>query len=81
MNSADAPKTTSMIDMNNYYYKVVPLGLKNAGTTYQRLMDMVFSSQIGRYLEVYVEHMLFKTQEEVKHVDNLRETFEINKEI
>lgn len=60
MNSADAPKTTFMIDINNYYYKVMSFGLKDVGGTYQRLMDMVFSSQMRRKLEVYVDDMLVK---------------------
>lgn len=76
MDLADASKTAFMTDMNNYYYEVMPFGLKNARSTYQRLMDMVFSSHIGRNLEVYVDYMLVKTQEERRHVEDLRETFQ-----
>lgn len=39
-------------------------------------MDIVFSSQIGRNLEVYMDDMLVKTQEEGRHMDGLKETFE-----
>lgn len=76
MNLADAPKMAFITYKSNYYYEVMPFGLKNSGATYQSLMDMVFSSRIGRNLEVNVDDMLVKTQEEVKHVDDLRETFE-----
>ena len=31
----------------NFCYKVMPFGLKNVGTTYERLMDQVFKQQIG----------------------------------
>lgn len=61
MNLLDAPKTKFMTNMNNYYYGVMSFGLKNEGATYQRLMDMVFVSQIGRNLEVYVYDMAIKT--------------------
>lgn len=44
MNPLDAPKTEFMTKKNNYYYEVMPFMQKNAGATYQRLMDMVFSS-------------------------------------
>lgn len=62
MNLADTPKTAFMTDKNNYYYEVISFGLKNVGATYQRLMDTVFSSQIGRNLEVYMDEMLVNTQ-------------------
>jgi hypothetical protein len=43
MNPTDAPHTTFMTNTCNYFYNVMPFGLKNAGATYQRLMDRVFS--------------------------------------
>lgn len=70
-----------MTDSNNYYYEVILFGFKNAGATYQRLMDMVLSSQIGRNLEVYVDTMLVRTHEEVKHVDDWKKTFESIKKL
>ena len=52
MNPADAPKIDFMTDWSNYYYEVILFVLKNVGATYQRLMDMVFASQIRRNIEV-----------------------------
>lgn len=66
-----------MIDRNNYYYEVMPFGLKNVGATHQRLIDMVFSSQTGINFEVYTNDMLVNTHEEVSHVKELKETFEL----
>ena len=53
----------------------MPLGLKNAGATYQRLVNKMFNKQIGRNMEVYVEDMLVKSKEELAHLDDLREMF------
>ena len=50
-------------------------GLKNAGATYQRLVNKMFSRQIGRNMEVYVDDMLVKSKEELTHLDDLKETF------
>ena len=35
----------------------------------------MFSKQIGRNMEVYVDDMLVKSKEELAHLDDLRETF------
>jgi hypothetical protein len=61
MSPTDAPHTAFMTSTCNYFYNVMPFGLKNAGATYQRLMDRVFSEQIGKNLEVYIDDMVVKT--------------------
>ena len=38
----DQEKTTFMTPIGNYHYKVIPFGLKNAGSTYQRMMTRMF---------------------------------------
>ena len=53
----------------------MPFGLKNAGATYQRLVNKMFDKQIGRNMEVYVDDMLIKSKEEDTHLDDLKETF------
>ena len=50
-------------------------GLKNARATYQRLVNKMFSKQIGRNMEVYVDDMLVKSTEELTHLDDLKKTF------
>ena len=53
----------------------MPFGLKNAGATYQRLVNQIFEKQIGRNVEVYVDDMLVKSKEEEDHLDDPKETF------
>ena len=50
-------------------------GLKNAGATYQRLMNKMFTNQIGRNVQVYVDDMLVKSRREEDHLKDLEETF------
>ena len=59
-----------------FCYKVMPFGLKNAGATYQRLMNKMFAHQIGRNVQVYVDDMLVKSLRKDDHLDDFRETFD-----
>ncbi|KAL0386251.1 UNVERIFIED_CONTAM: hypothetical protein Sradi_3019400 [Sesamum radiatum] len=58
-------------------YIAIPFGLKNAGATYQRLVDKIFRPQLGRNMEVYVGNMLIKSKEDHHHVEDLDETFAV----
>ncbi|XP_025685026.1 uncharacterized protein [Arachis hypogaea] len=75
MHPFDQNKTAFITEYGNYCYKVMPFGLKNAGATYQRLMDKIFAKQIGRNIEVYVDDMVAKTKIGNNHLDNLTEIF------
>ena len=75
MAEKDQEKTTFITSQGLYCYRVMPFGLKNAGATYQRLVNQIFNKQIGRNIEVYVDDMLVKCKEEESHLDDLRETF------
>nr|KYP74667.1 Retrovirus-related Pol polyprotein from transposon opus [Cajanus cajan] len=75
MHPSDEEKTTFITENANFCYRVMPFGLKNAGATYQRLMDKVFQGQIGRNIEIYVDDMVVKSNSLVKHITNLDEIF------
>ena len=75
MDEADQEKTSFVTSQGLSCYKVMPFGLKNAGATYQRLVNHMFCPQIGRNVEVYVDDMLVKSLDEGKHLDDLQETF------
>ncbi|GKA15440.1 reverse transcriptase domain-containing protein [Tanacetum coccineum] len=59
-----------------FCYRKMPFGLKNAGATYQRLVDKVFYDQIGRNLEAYVDDMVIKSTSEEEILADIKETFE-----
>ena len=54
---------------------MILFGLKNVGATYQRLMNKMFTHQIGGNVQVYVDDMLVKILHENDHLDDLQETF------
>ncbi|KAK0585420.1 hypothetical protein LWI29_028232 [Acer saccharum] len=77
MHRPDEEKTAFTTDQGLYCYRVMPFGLKNAGATYQRLVNKMFARQIGRNMEVYVDDMLTKSITADKHANDLRETFDV----
>ena len=60
MDKTDQEKTSFVTSQGLFSYKVMSFGLKNAGTTYQRLMNNMFAQQIRRNVQVYVDDMLVK---------------------
>ena len=77
MYPANEEKTSFIIDQGTYCYRVMPFDLKNAGATYQRLVNHMFRELIGRSMEVYIDDLLVKIMEEANHIKHLVEAFSI----
>ena len=58
----DREKTTFISPYANYYYIVMPFGLKNARAIYQRMMTRMFRDKIRRMVEVYIDDMVVKSK-------------------
>ena len=75
MDEVNQDKTSFITSQGLFFYKMMPFGLKNAGATYQRLVNHMFCSQIGWNIEVYVDGILVKSLDYKKHLDDLQKTF------
>jgi len=62
MHPKDESKTTFMAEFGSYCYKVMRFGLKNADATYQRLMDRILPSMLGRNIQAYVDKMVVTSE-------------------
>ena len=51
--------------------------LKNAGSTYQKMMTKMFEPQLGKNIEVYINDMVVKSKLESEHVNDLSNIFEM----
>ena len=56
----DQEKTVFVTPTGNYHYKVMSFGLKNTGSTYQRMMTRMLKPQLGKSIEIYVDNMVVK---------------------
>ena len=53
-----------------------PFGIKNAGATYQRMIQTCLANQIGKTVEAYVDDVVVKSKHVETLVDDLRLTFD-----
>ncbi|GKA62838.1 reverse transcriptase domain-containing protein [Tanacetum coccineum] len=74
MAESDEEKTAFHTSQGVYCYTKMPFGLKNAGTTYQQLVEKAFDSQIGRNIEVYVDDLVIKSYTEAEMLRDIGET-------
>ena len=67
MNEKDRIHTAFITERGLHCYKVMPFGQKNAGATYQRLINRMFSKYIGRKVEAYIDDMVIKSKKSKDH--------------
>ena len=79
MDPSNQEKTSFVTSQGTYCYGVMPFGLKNAGATYQRLVNKMFQKKIGASMEVYIDDMLIKSVKAELHITHLAEAFQILK--
>jgi hypothetical protein len=72
----DEEKTAFITPYGVFYYQVMPFDLKNAGATYQRMMQNCLGSQIGCNIQVYIDDVVITMRKEGSLIDNLAETFD-----
>ena len=75
MAEEDEEKTAFIANRGIFYYKVMSFRLKNAGATYQRLLNKVFTDRLGRNIEAYIDDMLVKGKTMSQHIVDLKKTF------
>ena len=75
----DQEKIAFFTPTRNYHYKVMPFGLKNAGSTDQRMMTRMFEPQLGKSIGVYIDDMVVKSKVAFEHVGDFGNIFEILK--
>ena len=76
----DQEKIAFVTSVGNYHYKVMPFGLKNAQSTYQRMMTKIFEPQLGKNVKVYIDDMVVKSKLASEHIMDLTSIFEILRE-
>ncbi|KAK1698365.1 hypothetical protein QYE76_015062 [Lolium multiflorum] len=72
----DEAKTAFITPYGVFCYKTMPFGLKNAGATYQRMMQKCLATQIGKNVQVYIDDVVITSKKGSTLIEDLKETFD-----
>jgi len=74
MAEEDIPKTAFRCPghVGLFEWVVMTFGLKNARATYQRAMNFIFHEFIGKLVEIYIDDVVVKSRDFMKHLADLR---------
>ena len=76
MAEPDQAATAFITPYGPFCFNTMPFGLKNAGATYQRMIQTCLANQIGKTVEAYVDDVVVKSKHVETLVDDLRLTFD-----
>ena len=72
MDLEDMEKTSFINEWGTYCYRVMPFGLKNSRSTYQRAATTLFHDMMYRDVKVYVDDMIVKSRDRADHLASLK---------
>jgi len=64
-------KTAFQTPKDILLYKVMPFGLKNIGTTYEKVMQKIFDDMFHQNIECYFDDLVVKSKEKENYLQDL----------
>jgi hypothetical protein len=80
MDDSSKEKTAFIVDNNLYEWNRLSFGLTNAPGTFQRLMNYVLRSVIGKICLVYLDDIIVFSKTKEEHLTNLECIFDLLKD-
>ena len=75
MTREDEEKTSFITPCGTYYFLRMTFGLKSAGSTFARAVQIGFEPQLHRNMEAYMDDIVVKIKDEATLVQDLEHTF------
>jgi hypothetical protein len=76
MRREDEAKTGFTTPFGIFRFVKMPEGLRNAGPTFNRMMELILGSQLSRNASAYVDNIVIMSEKETDHIGDLTETFD-----
>jgi hypothetical protein len=70
-------KTAFRTPLGHYQWRVLSMGLTNAPSTFQAVMNRCFKDYIGKFVVVYIDDIMVFSGHKEDHYKHLRMVFEI----
>jgi hypothetical protein len=71
----DREKTTFTTPWGTFMYAKIPLGLMNAGETFQRAMDIAFIGEKDKFVVIYLDDITVFSKSDQEHYHHLEKVF------
>ena len=71
----DREKTTFTTPWGTFMYDKMPFGLMNAGSTFQRDMDIAFVGEREKFVVIYLDDITVFSKSDESHLKHLEQTF------
>ncbi|GAA6085331.1 protein turtle homolog B-like [Tachysurus ichikawai] len=75
MDESSIQKIAFVTKYNQYEFVRLPFGLKNAGATFQRLMNKVLQDLIGKCCFMYIDDIVVYSRDIHQHFQDLKKVF------
>ena len=72
----DQKKTTFTTPWGTFMYARMPIGLINAGATFERAMDIAFIGEQAKFVVIYLDDITVFSKCDTAHIEHLRRTFD-----
>jgi hypothetical protein len=76
MRREEEAKTGFTTPFSIFCFIRMPEGLRNAGSTFNRMMKLILGSQLGHNASTYVDDIVIMSEREKDHIADLTETFD-----
>lgn len=80
MRPEDVPKTAFNTHIGTYEWLVLPMGLRNSGACFQRLMHNLFRPHLNKFVLIYMDDLLIASCSPEEHLQHLRTVLTILRE-
>ncbi len=81
MNEENIEKTAFIIQFGLFQFNVMPFGLKNAPTLFQRMMNHILQEYLDDFIAVYLNDIIIYSKTFKKHIEHVIKVLEKLKEV